>query len=364
MTYKFRLYPTKVQEQQLLRTLETCCNFYNHILEQWKFLWERERKSLSRFKWSNYATKVRQQNEELQQVYSQVLQNVCDRVVVSFDGFFRRVKAGQTPGYPRFQNVNRYNSFTYPQTGHEIKSSKLFLGKIGSIKLRGIREMKGKPKTCAIRRSPTGKWYASIMCEFEPQQLPHSDKSVGIDVGIRTFAALNDGTLIENPRYLKHKRKELFRVQRRLSKAKKGSLDREKKKRVVSKVYEIVANQRNDFTHKLSRALVNEYGTICVEDINKQKMFSDIKPFNFALDDVPWGQLFDKLVYKAEWAGRKLVKVNPAYTSQDCSACGRREKKALDDRMHVCPCGLVLDRDVNAARNILRLGLQSLSSVD
>jgi putative transposase len=222
------------------------------------------------------------------------------------------------------------------------------------------REMYGKPKTATIMRSSTGKWYVAFACEIETQHLPTTDSSIGIDVGLHSFAALSDGTVIDNPWFFRKEEKVLAKAQRKLSKAAKGTPERAKQRKVVARVHERITFRRNDFSHQESRKIVNNYGTICVEDLTVNRMIRN-HCIAKSIADAAWSGFFSMLSYKAESAGRKLVKVNPAYTTQDCHRCGHRQKLNLADRIYICPCcGLYIDRDLNAAKNILALGMQGL----
>ena len=199
-------------------------------------------------------------------------------------------------------------------------------------------------------------------CENVPEMsLPANPISVGIDVGIKTFSTLSDGTVIENPKFFKQSAKRLAQKQRKLELQQKGSKERIKTKQIVSKIHERIAFQRSNFAHQESRKIVNQYGRIFVEDITVNDMNSH-RCLNRSIRDVAWSQFFSLLSYKAESAGREFRKVNPAYTSQTCSSCGHRQKMPLSERTYSCPCcGMEKDRDHNASLNILRLGLESRS---
>jgi putative transposase len=290
------------------------------------------------------------------------LQNVAVRIDLAFKAFFRRVKAGEKPGYPRFKGKGWYDSITYPQTGFKIKKEELELSKIGSVKIKLHRPIKGTIRTCTIRRQ-NNKWFACFSCEIKPKPLKKSKKSIGIDVGINSFATLSNGEKVDNPRFFKTDQKALAKVQRKLSKLEKENPLREKVRKVISRLHERITNRRNNFCHQIARELVNCFGIVCIEDlsINKIKENNFFRSINRDISDAAWGQFIHYLSYKAENAGRKLVKVNPAYTTQDCSRCGYRQVKKLSDRVHRCPhCGLEIDRDHNSALNILTLGTQSL----
>ena len=361
-TFKFRIFPTHKQETLLLNTLEQCRRLYNHLIEERKRSWEEEKKSLSLYDQINTFPTLKGRVPELSIVHSQALQNVAVRIDLGFKAFFRRIKQGVDPGYPRFRGYGRYDSFTYPQTGFRLNDRSVSLSKIGKVKAIIHRPTEGTIKTCTIRKTATGKWFVSFSCEVEKSPLPTNDSSIGLDAGLSSFVALSDGAKIDNPRFFKQEAKNLATAQRRLSKQVKGSKKRRKHRKIVSRVHERITNKRSDFAHKLSRRLVNEFGYIAIEDLSINNMQKDnFRCINRGIADVAWRNFFDMLSCKAECAGRTVVKVNPAYTTQDCSHCGNRQKLKLSDRVYHCPCcSLSLDRDVNAALNILSLGLQAV----
>ncbi|MBT9175450.1 MAG: hypothetical protein DDT22_01128 [candidate division WS2 bacterium] len=361
-SYKYKLFVTKKQQTILNTTLEECRWLYNHFLEQRKTSWEQSKKSLNYHSQAVSIAKLKQERKSLKNVHSQVLQNVAVRIDLAFKSFFRRVKAGEKTGYPRFRGKGWYDSITYPQTGFKIKDGRLKLSKIGSIKFKYHRQLEGKVKTCTIRRSTTDKWYASFSCIVEAKPLPKSDKAIGIDVGLTSFITFSDGSKIANPRFFRQDEKDLAKVQRKLSKAEKGTPERKKRRKAVSKVHERISNRRNNFTHQEARKIVNKYGIICIEDLSTNQMVHN-RCLSKSIHDAAWSQFTQYLSYKAENAGRQIAKVNPAYTSQTCNKCGHREVKKLSDRVHRCSCcGYVCDRDHNAALNILALGTQSISN--
>ena len=343
-------------------TLELCRELYNHLLEQRKLSWEREQKGLSLYDQTNTLKSLKRGYPILRNTYSQVLLAVAVRVDLAFKSFFRRVRCGKRPGYPRFKGKGRYDSFTYPQSGFKIGEAGVSLSKIGEVQAVIHRPTEGKIKTCTVRKTPTGKWFVSFSCEVEKQALPPVDTSVGIDAGLLSFITLSSGEKVENPRFFKTEEKALARVQRRLSKQEKGSRERRRRRKAVALRHERIKNKRKDFTHKLSHRLTHAYGVIAIEDLNINNMQRDnFTCLNKSIADAAWRSFFDMLCYKAECAGRTVLKVNPAYTSQTCSRCGYRQKLKLSDRTFHCPCcALSLDRDTNAAQNILSLGLQTL----
>lgn len=375
--FKYRLYPTKEQEQIFFWTLARCRELYNAGLAERKEAYRMAGKSISYYEQKRDLPEIKQVlREEYQHIHSQVLQDVLLRLDRAFKAFFRRIANGEKPGYPRFQGRNRYNSFTYPQGGYSLSEKRVTLSKIGSIKIRLHRPLDGTIKTCTIKYE-AGQWYAVFSCECEtPQPLPPSSEEVGIDLGILHFAALSDRTFIDNPRYYRKAEKTLARRQQVKDRRKKGSHSREKARRLVAKAQRKIANQRRDFLHKQAKWLVEHYQTIVFEDLQVENLVKRPKPkqdengkylpngasakagLNKSIQDAGWGMFVDMVSFKAEWAGKNVVKVNPYKTSQMCSACLQEcPHKELDERVHICVhCGVVLDRDTNAAINILRLG--------
>lgn len=307
---------------------------------------------------------IKKEKPELKRIHSQVLQNVATRIDLAFKTFFRRCKAGEKSGYPRFRGRNRYDSITYPQYGNGAKlnaDGSLQLSKIGRVKMVYHRPIQGTPKTVTIRRSASDKWYATITCEWEPTPLQSSDCQVGIDVGLNYFAVLSNGEKISNPRFFRTDEKALALAQRRLSKAKKVTHTAKKRKKVAARIHERIGFRRHNFIHQLSWDIVSIFGFIAVEDLNVNRLVHN-HCLAKSISDAAWSMFFSTLFYKAECAGRICVAVNPAYTSQNCSRCGHRQKMSLEKRMYKYPCcKLEIDRDLNASINILALGRQSES---
>lgn len=362
-TFKYRLYPTRIQRRILSEHLEACRRLYNTFLWDRVQAYEQRGESLSLYAQQSKLPFLKEDWPPVADVHSQVLQNVAVRVELAFRAFFRHCKAGAKPGFPRYKGEGRYDSITYPQAqGFALKQRHLRLGKIGLVKVRQHRDLEGMPKTCTVRRSATGKWYATIVCDVEAKPLEKSTETVGVDVGLDKFATLSDGQQIVNPRFFRKEEEELAKAQRKLSAADKGTPERAKTRKVVARVHERIRFKRHDFAHQWARRLVNRYGLIVVEDLTINGMVHN-HGLAKSIHDAAWSKFRQCLSCKAEEAGRAMVAVNPAYTSQDCSQCGHRQRKMLSQRLHTCPCcGLGLDRDENAARNILRLGLQSQGS--
>jgi len=360
-TYRYRLYPTKAQITALIRTFELCRKVYNNTLALRRDSWDYDQKNLTYFDTVNELVRWKREFPDLRDVHSQVLQNVQVRVDLAFKAFFRRVKIGDNPGYPRFKGRNRYDSITYPQSGFSISGSVLHVSKIGDISIILHRPIDGTIKTMTIRRSSAGKWYVSFAVEYEPGIHDHpGTEIVGIDLGLSSFATFSTGETIANPRFFRSEEKELARVQRKLSKAEKGTLERRNRRLIVAKVHARIANKRSNFIHQISRDFVDRFKLIAFEDlqiINMQKNSHLAK----SIADVAWGMMIQTTRNKAVDAGSQVILINPRNTTQTCSRCNQIIRKEMSDRIHSCPfCGLVMDRDQNAAINILRLGTQSL----
>jgi putative transposase len=375
--YKFRLYPTKKQEHKLFWTLARCRELYNAALSERRDAYKYAGKSISYYEQKRDLPEIKQEiRKEYQDIYSQVLQDVLLRLKKAFDAFFRRIENSEKPGYPRFQGRNRYNSFTYPQAGgfSLTHDSRVCFSKIGSMKVKLHREIQGEIKTATIKHE-AGQWYVIFACEVEqPELLEVSESEVGVDLGITHFAALSDGTFIESPRYYRKAQKHLERLQQALSIKKRGSHRRKKAVHAVAKAHRKIANQRQDFHHKQAKKLVQEQQTIVFEELEITNVSKRAKPkqdengtylpngaatksgLNKSILDAGWGQFQQIVSHKAACAGRTILFVNPRYTSQICSQCGTVRKKELSERWHSCECGAELDRDTNAAINILWVG--------
>ncbi len=349
-TFKYRFYPTKKQQKKLEQTLELCRYVFNETLAVRRNAWQQRQKSLSLYDTNAFLRQWKTTNPTLYEVFSQCLQQVQVRVDLAFKAFFRRVKAGQNPGYPRFKGIGRYDSFTFPQQGmgFKVNGNMLKLSKIGTVKLVLHRYFPSTIKTLTIKKTATGKWFACFCCEVSSTTLPASNKAVGIDVGLTTFATLSNGKKIPNPRFFKHEQKALTKAQKKQN------------KKVTARIHERIANKRADFAHKVSRSLVNNYGVIAFENLNIKGMLQN-SFLAKSIQDAAWNQLIQYTTYKAEDAGRRVVLVDPKGTSQRCSRCGTKVPKDLSVRKHHCPiCSLSIGRDLNAAINILALGLQCL----
>jgi len=337
--------------------LALCCETYNAAMQERRDAYRLAGVSLSYAQQCAELPDCKAVRPELGEVNSQVLQDAVKRVDLAFAAFFRRCAAGEKPGYPRFRSRSRYDSLTFKQYGNSFVISgdgKLVLSKIGQVKMVMHRPLRGTPKTAIVKRTPTGKWFASLACEeVEPDEWPASDEQVGIDVGLATFAYLSDGSQIENPRFFRQEAQALAKAQRKLSKAKSNTKDKRKRRKVVARIHERISNRRQNFIGQQVALLVKRFGLIAVEALVVRSMVHNPRLAK-SIADAAWSAFFTHLLWKAEEAARQVVKVSPAYTSQTCSACGNIQDMPLSVRVYECSqCSLILDRDHNASRNIL-----------
>ena len=348
LNYKYLLRPTKQQKSTLWNILQCCRHLYNEGLELRSECYECAKIGINSFDLNDYF------KDRYQHVYSQVKQNVNKRLDTAFKNFFDKRSS-----YPKFKSRNQYRSFTYPQSGFRlINDKRVKLSGIGEVKLVLHRPLVGKIKTCSLKLSKTNKWYVIFSVEvaledFFKTPTSQNKNAVGLDIGIKTFASLSDGTQIENPRFLLNSEKKLKRAQRRLSRNKKGSNNRKKQIRKLAKLHERVANQRRNFHFQTAHWLVNNYGLVAVENLSPQFMIKNHKLAKHA-SDIAISQFFNILTYEAYKHGTLVGPVNPYNTSQLCSKCKQIVSKDLSVRTHQCPyCGFTYDRDVNAAINIV-----------
>jgi len=360
--YKFRIFPSKAQTTKLAQTLDLCRFLYNSALQERRDAYKLNKISLNYCDQANQLKEIKESSPEYKTVHSQVSQDVLKRVDKAFQAFFRRIKTKQKAGFPRFQNKQRYNSLTFAQSGFSLTDNRLQLSKIGKVKIKLHRAIIGKVKTLTISRDSCGKWFACFIVETAKEILDKANKSVALDIGITTFAVLSDGNKIENQRFFRHSEKRLVVARRQLSKQEKGSQERHEKRKIVAKIHASIKNRRSDFAHQESRKLVNSYDLIVFEKLNISGMVKN-HCLAKSICDASWNQLIEYTSYKAESAGRKTIQVNPNYTSQDCSNCGARQKLTLDIRVYNCPnCHIKIDRDLNAAQNILAVGLNCIGN--
>jgi putative transposase len=359
-TYNYKLKPTPEQERVLGRTLMLCRHVYNAAIGERREAWHKCSMTITYYQQQAELPDIKEAMPAYGEVHAQVLQDVILRVDRAFQAFFQRVKNGETPGYPRFHGRDRYTSFTYPQVGEHggarLDNDFLVLSKIGRLAVRWSRPLEGTPKTVTISREADG-WYVSFSCADVPTQpLPATGQQIGIDLGIVALATLSDGTRIFAPGWYRKAERALKTAQRRVARRKKGSNGRRKAVALLGKAHQKVRRQRRDFHHKTALALVRANDVIYHEDLQTANMLKNHRLAK-SIQDAGWSQFLTILSYKAACAGRSVVAVPPAYTSQTCSGCGRVVAKGLSVRWHSCPdCGASLHRDHNAAKNIERAG--------
>ncbi len=367
LTYKYRLSPNSSQRRALQHLLDGCRWVYNQTLEVRQKAYKENGEKLGRYATYNLLPQWKCDQPSLQDMHAQTLQDAQRRVDLAFRAFFRRVKAGEAPGYPRFKGKGHYDSFTYPQQKGNwrlLDHGCLRLSKVGDVKIKVHRSIEGVQKTLTIRRDSVGNWYACFACEVETKPLPTIDKIVGVDLGLKMFAFPSDGSRIRRQRWMKRDTKDIARLQRKKEQFPKCSPEHHKAILALCHAYRRATNRRNNFAHQASRNLVNTYQIMVFEDLDIRDMQSDRqRVINRNIADVAWGQFVQYTTYKAANAGRSVVRVNPRGTTQICSGCGELVPKDLSVRVHQCPyCGLTIDRDLNAALNIVARGLASLGA--
>jgi len=361
--FKYRIYPNKTVKKALGDIFFGHHCLYNKALEQRINAYKNYGLSLTAFDQSKSLNQVRK--TKYPQVNCTSFQQTMRRLDLAFKAFFRRVKAGQKPGFPRFKPTSRFNNIVFRNgDGARIANGKLILTKLLPIRIKWHREL---PENSTIKQiriiTKNGKWYVclSVDADFSVDR-ERTGSVIGIDLGISHLATTSDGTFYDSPKYYINSQKKLRVLQRSVSRKKKGSNSRRNAVKALAKFHEHISEQRNDFLHKLTSNLVKKHDAIVLEDL-KLAFMNRNKHLAKSSLDVAMGSFVEKLTYKAESAGVPVIKVNPKYTSQACSRCGRIVKKSLSVRTHKCDCGLILDRDVNAARNILQRGASLLGDI-
>ena len=372
-SYKFRLYPNQTQAATFELWLWRCRELYNACIEHRQQAWKKAGVSVRKLDQQNALPAIKQARPEFYGVYAQCLQDVCLRVDKAFRAFFRRVRAGQKPGYPRFRGRHRYDSFTYPQflRGFKATDRRVLLPKIGHVRWKPWKPLDelGTVKTATVKREGA-EWYVVLSCQDPvlPEAPPVDEgTAVGIDLGLMNLVALSDGRVLGDLTPLKRAEGKLRRAQRVLSRRKRGSNRRARQRAVVGKQHRHLRRMRRSQLHALSTQVVREHAVICVEDLNIAGLAkagaatAQGRGLRRNVHHASWGIFTELLTYKAEGAGRQLVEVDPRGTSQECSRCGAEVHKNLSVRVHRCGCGLVLDRDHNAALTVLHRGLTVLA---
>lgn len=358
-TFKYRLYPSKTQAKNLMLILDVARNFYNMCLEERTWAYKLEGRSISKQDQLREVKHYKTTFPQARQVHSHMLQVVAADVDKAFQAFFRRVKAGEKPGYPRFKGHDRFHSFGLKEYGNGFKldGRRLKIFGAGRIPVRWHRPIEGDIKTLRVLHK-AGRWYACFTCGVpDKPELPKTGQAIGIDVGISALITTSDGEKVEHPRFYRESQRKLRLLQRSLARKQNGSQNRQKALLRVQRWHEHTKNQRADFAHKLTFSLVQHYDWVACENLKINNLVQN-HHLSKSILDAGWGLFKQLLMSKAVEAGRVAVFVDPAYTSRMCSNCGSIfEHFTLAERWVVCDCGLSLDRDHNAAINILRRSL-------
>ncbi|MFH1307150.1 MAG: RNA-guided endonuclease TnpB family protein, partial [Candidatus Micrarchaeota archaeon] len=357
-SYRYRIYPTRKQQNNLSAQMSLCKKAYNYLLGKAKEKYRKDKKSLSKYNMNKLLLTLKQTNSEYNILHSQVLQNISDRVSKAYSNFFRRVKERKKgkkvkAGFPRYKQ--QVISLTYPQSGFSFTSDKrIFLSKVGSMLISLHRSPKGKLKTLTVKTSPSNKWHITITCNIPKTQFKsNNNPKVGLDAGITNFATLSNSIKFQNPKFLNKALPKLKLLQQSLSRKKKKGSNRKKARIKVAVFHEKIENSRNDFLHKLSHLFANSYSIIAIEKLSIQNMVRN-HYLARSIMDASWASFIAMLCYKAESAGCRVFAINPKNTSKKCSNCGNLQEMPLHKRIYNCSaCGMSADRDVNAARNII-----------
>lgn len=356
--YKYRFYPNQKQSELLENTLGLCRRLYNAALQQ-RIYAHRNGKTLHYTNQQNELPTLKRGMEAYQSVHSLVLQDTLHRLDRAFKAFFNRANRKRREekikaGFPRFKSRRRFNSFTYTQSGSKLLANgHIYLSKIGRLRVFRHREPRGKVKTITVKRDRVGDWFVVVVTEMPDIHPRKVNTAIGIDLGLKNLVTVSSGETVDPPRLLRRSENRIKRAQRNLSRRMKGSRNREKARIRLAKLHRKVSRQRDDFLHKTSAWLVRMADLLVFENLNITEMVKN-HALAKSIGDASWGKLVQYTSYKAANAGKMVELVDPRGTTQKCSRCGTTVRKSLSERVHQCPtCGLLLDRDLNAARNIL-----------
>ena len=355
--YKFRIYPDAKRQLEIDERLILAQQLYNRLLEKSIDAYKNGKTKVSMAQFNRFVKEIIQEDQRFMKLYSQTRCEIEYRLMKAYQNFFRRIKSGERrKGFPRFRSQDRYKSITYPQDNgsFSIEKNRLRVSRIGTMKIELHRSIEGTIKTLSIKKN-AGDYYAifSTIQEIEIPRIKNTNP-VGIDVGLETFATLSNGTKIQKPNFARKREKKLARWQRIVARKEKGSKNREKAKLKLSKSWQEVNNQTDDYLHKITNQLINsEYTSFAVEKLNIKNM---VRNHNLArsIYNASWNKFIQILTYKAESAGMEVIPVVPADTTRTCSNCRNVQDVDLDERIYICNrCGMQKDRDINAAINIL-----------
>lgn len=360
-TFRYPLLENKAQREVIEGWRRACQQLYNGALQERRDAWKLQRVSINYSRQTAELTELRQQDPAWKQVPVEVARSALHRVNRAFQAFFRRVKTGEKPGYPRFRSLDRYDSVGVGRV--RVDGDRVMLPKLGSVRFKLYRPLKGTIRNVELKLTPKG-WFVCFSCDIgpSPEKVPleiAKQNAVGIDVGLEAFATLSDGTQIDNPRCFRKAEATLARRQQALARKRRGSNSRRRAKKLVARAHHKIHNQRLDFARKLAVDLVEKHDIIALEDLQITRMVHG----NLAKSilDAAWGMFRHATQCKAEEAGKWCVAVDPRGTSQTCSGCGVRVPKELSVRVHVCDrCGLRVHRDHNSAINIRALGMSAV----